>query len=293
MKRSSTGEIKRRGQLASVVHRFMKNRLSVCGLVILFALAIFSCSADLFFDYNAQAIAQNAQARFIAPFSEGHIFGTDQYGRDMFIRIVYGGRISLVVGFFTAGFALVFGTIIGAAAGYFGGRVDNLLMRFMDVFLAIPAMLLAICIVAALGGGLVNLLLANGIAQVPRYARIVRASVMGLKNSEFVEAARACGSGHTRIIFSHIIPNALGSLIVQVTLTMASAILSVASLSFLGLGIAPPTPEWGSMLSTGKEFMRQAPHLIIVPGLAIMLSVLSFNLIGDGLRDALDPRLKN
>ncbi len=293
MKRSSTGEIKRRGQLASVVHRFMKNRLSVCGLVILLALAIFSCSADLFFDYNAQAIAQNAQARFIAPFSEGHIFGTDQYGRDMFIRIVYGGRISLVVGFFTAGFALVFGTIIGAAAGYFGGRVDNLLMRFMDVFLAIPAMLLAICIVAALGGGLVNLLLANGIAQVPRYARIVRASVMGLKNSEFVEAARACGSGHTRIIFSHIIPNALGSLIVQVTLTMASAILSVASLSFLGLGIAPPTPEWGSMLSTGKEFMRQAPHLIIVPGLAIMLSVLSFNLIGDGLRDALDPRLKN
>ena len=293
MKRSSTGEIKRRGQLASVVHRFMKNRLSVCGLVILLALAIFSCSADLFFDYNAQAIAQNAQARFIAPFSEGHIFGTDQYGRDMFIRIVYGGRISLVVGFFTAGFALVFGTIIGAAAGYFGGRVDNLLMRFMDVFLAIPAMLLAICIVAALGGGLVNLLLANGIAQVPRYARIVRASVMGLKNSEFVEAARACGSGHTRIIFSHIIPNALGSLIVQVTLTMASAILSVASLSFLGLGIAPPTPEWGSMLSTGKEFMRQAPHLIIVPDLAIMLSVLSFNLIGDGLRDALDPRLKN
>lgn len=293
MKNSGSGEIKRRGQLASVVHRFMKNRLSVCGLVILLALAIFSCSADLFFDYNAQAIAQNAQARFIAPFSEGHIFGTDQYGRDMFIRIVYGGRISLVVGFFTAGFALVFGTIIGAAAGYFGGRVDNLLMRFMDVFLAIPAMLLAICIVAALGGGLVNLLLANGIAQVPRYARIVRASVMGLKNSEFVEAARACGSGHTRIIFSHIIPNALGSLIVQVTLTMASAILSVASLSFLGLGIAPPTPEWGSMLSTGKEFMRQAPHLIIVPGLAIMLSVLSFNLIGDGLRDALDPRLKN
>ena len=293
MKRSSTGEIKRRGQLASVVHRFMKNRLSVCGLVILLALAIFSCSADLFFDYNAQAIAQNAQARFIAPFSEGHIFGTDQYGRDMFIRIVYGGRSSPVVGVLTAGFALVIGTIIGAAAGYFGGRVDNLLMRFMDVFLAIPAMLLAICIVAALGGGLVNLLLANGIAQVPRYARIVRASVMGLKNSEFVEAARACGSGHTRIIFSHIIPNALGSLIVQVTLTMASAILSVASLSFLGLGIAPPTPEWGSMLSTGKEFMRQAPHLIIVPGLAIMLSVLSFNLIGDGLRDALDPRLKN
>lgn len=288
----TTETVKRRGQFASVVHRFMKNKLSVLGLVILLALAIFSCSADLFFDYNAQAIAQNAQARFLTPSSE-HIFGTDQYGRDMFIRIVYGGRISLIVGFFTAGFALFFGTIIGAAAGYFGGKIDNLLMRFMDVFLAIPAMLLAICIVAALGGGLVNLLLANGISQVPRYARIVRANVMGLKNSEFVEAARACGAGHIHVIFRHIIPNTLGSLIVQVTLTMAASILSVASLSFLGLGIAPPTPEWGSMLSTGKEFMRQYPHLIIVPGLAIMMSVLSFNLIGDGLRDALDPRLKN
>ena len=154
-------------------------------------------------------------------------------------------------------------------------------------------MLLAICIVAALGGGLGNLLLANGISQVPRYARIVRSSVMGLKNAEFVEASRCYGADHTHIIFRHIIPNAMGSLIVQATLTMASSILSVASLSFLGLGITPPTPEWGSMLSTGKEFMRQYPHLITIPGLAIATSVLSFNLIGDGLRDALDPRLKN
>lgn len=292
MSKSGNQTIKRRSQFASVMRRFMKNKLAVAGLVILLALAFFSFSADLFFDYS-EAVTQSAQGNFIKPFSPGHILGTDQYGRDMFVRIVYGGRISLIVGFFTAGFALLFGTIIGAAAGYFGGRVDNILMRIMDVFLAIPAMLLAICIVAALGGGLVNLLLANGISQVPRYARIVRAGVMGLKNSEFVEAARAYGASHAQIIIRHIIPNTLGSLIVQVTLTMASAILSVASLSFLGLGIAPPTPEWGSMLSTGKEFMRNAPHLINVPGMAIMLSVLSFNLIGDGLRDALDPKLKN
>ena len=284
--------IKRRSQLGSVIRRFMKNRLSVVGLIILILLAVGSCSADLFFDYNTQAISQNARETFQLP-SAQHIFGTDQYGRDLFIRIVYGGRISLIVGFFIAGFALLFGTIIGAIAGYFGGWIDNTLMRFMDIFLAIPSMLLAICIVAALGGGLLNLLLANGIAQVPRYARIVRANVMGLKSSEFVEASQACGASHAHVIFRHIIPNTLGPLIVQATLTMASAILSVASLSFLGLGISPPTPEWGSMLSTGKEYMRQYPHLIVVPGLAIMLSVLSFNLIGDGLRDALDPRLKN
>ena len=293
MASNGTDNVKRRSQLASVVRRFMKNRLSVVGLVILLFLMITSLSADLFFDYNTQCIAQNAQETFKLPGTPGHIFGTDQYGRDMFIRIIYGGRISLVVGFVTAGFALFFGTLIGATAGYFGGRIDNVLMRIMDVFLAIPSMLLAICIVAALGGGLGNLLLANGISQVPRYARIVRSSVMGLKNAEFVEASRCYGADHTHIIFRHIIPNAMGSLIVQATLTMASSILSVASLSFLGLGITPPTPEWGSMLSTGKEFMRQYPHLITIPGLAIATSVLSFNLIGDGLRDALDPRLKN
>ena len=293
MASSGTQTVKRRSQLGSVVRRFMRNRLSVVGLVILLFLLITSCCADLFFDYDTQAIAQNAQGTFLPPGSEGHIFGTDQYGRDMFVRIVYGGRISLIVGFFVAGFALIFGTIIGATAGYFGGKIDNILMRIMDVFLAIPSMILAICIVAALGGGLTNLLLANGIAQVPRYARIVRSSVMGLKNSEFVEAARCYGAGHTHIIMRHIIRNAMGSLIVQATLTMASSILSVASLSFLGLGITPPTPEWGSMLSTGKEFMRTHPHLITIPGLAIATSVLSFNLIGDGLRDALDPRLKN
>lgn len=293
MEANATENIKRRSQLLSVIHRFMKNRLSVVGLVILLFLMITSCSADMFFDYTKQAITVNSKDMFLLPGTPGHIFGTDQYGRDMFVRIIYGGRISLVVGFVTAGFALFFGTIIGATAGYFGGRIDNVLMRIMDVFLAIPSMLLAICIVAALGGGLMNLLLANGISQVPRYARIVRSSVMGLKNSEFVEASRCCGADHSHIITRHIIPNAMGSLIVQATLTMASSILSVASLSFLGLGISPPTPEWGSMLSTGKEFMRQYPHLITIPGLAIATSVLSFNLIGDGLRDALDPRLKN
>jgi peptide/nickel transport system permease protein len=284
--------VKRRSQFSSVLHRFAKNKLAVVGVIIFFVMAFGALTADIFFDYKLQALDQNAKDKFLPP-SREHIFGTDHYGRDLFVRIVYGGRISLIVGFFTAGFGLIFGTIIGASAGYFGGKVDNILMRIMDIFLAIPAMLLAICIVAALGGGLFNLLLANGIANVPRYSRIVRGHVMGLKNSEFIEAARASGANDKRIIFKHIIPNALGQLIVQATLTMAMAILSVASLSFVGLGINPPTPEWGSMLSTGKEFMRTHPNQIVIPGLAIMMAVLSFNLIGDGLRDALDPRLKN
>ena len=279
--------VKRRSQFSSVLHRFAKNKLAVVGVIIFFVMAFGALTADIFFDYKLQALDQNAKDKFLPP-SREHIFGTDHYGRDLFVS-----RISLIVGFFTAGFGLIFGTIIGASAGYFGGKVDNILMRIMDIFLAIPAMLLAICIVAALGGGLFNLLLANGIANVPRYSRIVRGHVMGLKNSEFIEAARASGANDKRIIFKHIIPNALGQLIVQATLTMAMAILSVASLSFVGLGINPPTPEWGSMLSTGKEFMRTHPNQIVIPGLAIMMAVLSFNLIGDGLRDALDPRLKN
>jgi peptide/nickel transport system permease protein len=273
-----------------VIRRFFKNKFTLAGFVIFAFLVIIACTADIFFDYNQQALKQNAQQRFLG-FSAEHPFGTDQYGRDVFVRIMYGARISLVVAFSTAAFGLIFGTVIGAVAGYTGGWVDILVMRFMDVLLAIPSMLLAICIVAAFGSGLFNLILANGIAHIPRYSRIVRSQILSIKELEFIEASRACGASAPRIIVYHIIPNLLGQLIVQATLTMALSILSVASLSFIGLGIQPPTPEWGSMLSTGKEFMRQYPHLIVFPGLSIMLATLSFNLIGDGLRDALDPRL--
>lgn len=284
--------VKKRSQLASIWRRFCKNRLAMVGLVIFIFLVFMALTANVFYDYDKQALGQNMKERFLG-FSLEHPFGTDQFGRDIFIRIVFGARISLLVSLSTAGIGLVFGTVIGAVAGYYGGKIDNTLMRFMDVFLAIPSMLLAICIVAALGGGLVNLILANSISQIPRYSRIIRSNILTIKNSEFVEAAKACGAGDMKVILRHIVPNAMGPLIVQATLTMALAILSVASLSFVGLGIDPPTPEWGSMLSTGKEFIRQYPHLIVMPGLAIMFAVLSFNLIGDGLRDALDPRLKN
>lgn len=288
----NNSSVKKRSQLASIWRRFCKNRLAMVGLVIFIFLVFMALTADIFYDYKVQALGQNMKDRFLG-FSLEHPLGTDQYGRDIFVRIVFGARISLLVALSTAGIGLVFGTVIGAVAGYYGGKIDNILMRFMDVFLAIPSMLLAICIVAALGGGLFNLILASSISQIPRYSRIIRSNILTIKNSEFVEAAKACGAGDIRVILRHIVPNAMGPLIVQATLTMALSILSVASLSFVGLGIDPPTPEWGSMLSTGKEFIRQYPHLIMMPGLAIMFAVLSFNLIGDGLRDALDPRLKN
>jgi peptide/nickel transport system permease protein len=275
---------------APVIRRFFKNKFTLIGFVIFVFWVLMALMSDFFFDYDQQALKQNARQRFLG-FSAEHPFGTDQYGRDVFVRIMFGARISLAVAFSTAAFGLIFGTAIGAVAGYAGGWVDIVIMRFMDMLLAIPSMLLAICIVAAFGNGLFNLILANGIAHIPRYSRIVRSQILSIKELEFIEASRACGASAVRIIAYHIIPNLLGQLIVQATLTMALSILSVASLSFIGLGIQPPTPEWGSMLSTGKEFMRQYPHLIVFPGLSIMLATLSFNLIGDGLRDALDPRL--
>jgi peptide/nickel transport system permease protein len=188
---------------------------------------------------------------------------------------------------------LIIGAVIGASAGYYGGRIDNILMRIMDVFLAIPQMLMAISIVAALGTGMFNLLIALSIAQIPRFARIVRASILTVKGQEFIEAAKACGTRNSRIIAKHILPNAIGPIIVQATLNVASTILVISALSFVGLGIQPPTPEWGSMMADAKNQMRYYPYLVIIPGIFIGLTVMSLNLMGDGLRDALDPRLKN
>lgn len=284
--------VKKRGYWSSAVLRYMKNKTAVFGLFIFLFLAFVSLTADFFFDYDTQALGQNLQDRFLAPCAQ-YPFGTDNLGRDMFIRIVYGARISLLVGIVVAVGSLAVGTVIGAVAGYYGGRIDEILMRLTDVFMAIPSMLLAICIVAAMGNSIPNLLLANIIAHVPRFARLVRSNVLSLKSSEYIEAARLSGANDRDIILRHILPNSIGTLIVQATLTMAHAILTVASLSFVGLGIAAPTPEWGTMLSAGKEYMRLHPHLVIVPGIAITLAVMSFNLMGDGLRDALDPRLKN
>ena len=221
-----------------------------------------------------------------------HILGVDGNVRDQFSRLVYGTRYSLYIGFTSVGFAIIVGTILGAIAGYASSWPDNLIMRFMDVLLAFPSLLLAIAIVTVLGRGLQNALLAIAIVSIPVYARVVRASVLSVKEQEFVAASQALGSSHFHILFRRILPNAISPLIVQGTLGIASAILSAAALSFLGLGAQPPTPEWGTMLGSERNQVFSAPHLVFFPGLAIMLTVLAFNLLGDGLRDAIDPRLK-
>jgi len=221
-----------------------------------------------------------------------HILGTDGNVRDVFSRIVFGTRISLFIGFSTVGFAIIVGTLLGAIGGYIGGWVDNLIMRFMDVLLAFPSLLLAIAIVTVMGRGLQNALLAIAIVSIPRYARVIRGSVLSIKEQEYVSASRALGGGHAHILFRRILPNAIPPLIVQGTLGIANAILEAAALSFLGLGAQPPTPEWGTMLGSERNQVFTAPHLVFFPGLAIMITVLSFNLLGDGLRDAIDPRLK-
>jgi len=220
-----------------------------------------------------------------------HILGTDGNTRDQFSRLLYGARLSLLVGFSTVGFAIVIGTVLGALGGYFGGWIDNVIMRVMDVLLAFPSLLLAIAIVTVLGPGLINALLAIGIVSIPAYARVMRASVISLREMDYVSATRALGGSNLQILFQRIMPNALTPLIVQGTLGIATAILDAAALSFLGLGAQPPTPEWGAMLGAERNQVFTAPHLVFFPGFMIMITVLSFNLIGDGLRDALDPRL--
>jgi peptide/nickel transport system permease protein len=220
-----------------------------------------------------------------------HIMGIDGNGRDEFSRLIYGTRLSLMIGFSTVSFAIFIGTVLGALAGYFGGWTDNIIMRVMDVLLAFPSLLLAIAIVTMLGPGLINALLAIGIVSIPSYARVVRASVLSVREMDFVSATRALGGNSFQILFKRILPNALTPLIVQGTLGIATAILDAAALSFLGLGAQPPTPEWGSMLGAERNQVFTSPHLVFYPGVAIILTVLSFNLLGDGLRDALDPRL--
>ncbi len=220
-----------------------------------------------------------------------HFFGTDGNVRDLYSRVLYGARLSLIVGIFSVSFAIVIGAFLGAMAGYLGGWTDNLIMRVMDVLLAFPSLILAIAIVTVLGPGLINTLIAIGIVSIPGYARITRASVLSIKALDYVTADRALGVPSMRILFHHILPNALTPLVVQATLGIASAILDAAALSFLGLGAQPPTPEWGSMIGQERNQVFTAPHLIFFPGMALILTVLGFNLLGDGLRDALDPRL--
>lgn len=271
-------------------HRLRKNKAAVLGLVILIFLVLVAIFADVIapFDFRTQ----NLNAIFVRP-NATHWFGTDNFGRDIFSRIVFGSRISLQIGFIAVGIALFLGGFIGVISGYFGGIFDTLFMRLIDIMLAVPTILLAISIVAVLGPGITNLMIAVGVSSIPSYARVMRANVMSIKEMQYIEAARAMGTTNVSIMLKHVIPNTLAPVIVQSTIGVAGAILSAAGLGFIGLGIQPPNPEWGSMLSAGRHFIRDDPHLTLFPGLAIMITILSLNLLGDGLRDVFDPKLKD
>ena len=287
----STNQTKKRSQFVEIWQRLKRNKMAMVGLAILFILVLGAIFADVICDYDTMVIKQDIANRLQGP-SADHWFGTDEFGRDIFARILHGSRVSLIVGIISVSIALILGGAFGAFAGFYGGKVDMVIMRVMDVFLAVPSILLSMTIVAALGTDLVYVMLAIGISSVPNYARIVRAAVMSVKDHEFVEASKAMGASNATIIFKEILPNCLAPIIVQATLSVAGAILSTASLSFIGLGVQPPDPEWGAMLSSGRQYMRDALHLTLFPGLAIVITILALNLLGDGLRDALDPRLK-
>ncbi len=270
--------------------RLRKNKSAMLGLIILVLLILCALFADFIapHPYDLQDYAHT----FESP-SADHLFGTDNFGRDILSRVIHGARISLVVGFSSIITAIIVGGLLGAISGYYGGRLDNILMRAMDILMSIPGMLMAISLAAAMGPGLTNMVIAIAIADIPGYARVVRSSVLTIKDQEYIEAAQSIGASDARIILKHIIPNCIAPIIVQATLGMAGAILSASSLSFLGLGIQPPTPEWGSMLSAARQYIMNYPHMCIFPGLAIMITIFALNMLGDGLRDALDPRLKN
>ena len=292
MSRKEQAEYKKRSQLSIIWNRLRKNKLAMLGLAILVVMVALAVCADWIADYDTNVTGMNMAERLQTP-SAKHWFGTDSYGRDVFARIIHGSRLSLSLSIFAMLAAVAIGSIIGAIAGYYGGRVDDVLMRLMDILLAIPPMLMSISIVAALGHSMVNLMVALSLAYIPVFARVIRSSILTVKGQEFIEAAKACGTSNARIILRHIIPNAIGPIIVQATLAMGSTILIISSLSFMGMGIQPPQPEWGTMLYEGRDLIRTSPYLVIFPGVAIALAVLSLNLLGDGLRDALDPRMKN
>ena len=278
--------------------RFRKNRMAMAGLVflsILVIIAVVTLVIDLVTQneiYNNYVINQDLVSRLQGP-SLQHPLGQDEFGRDMLLRMLWGTPYSLFMGSLAIIFSLCVGGVLGALSGFYGKLTDSIIMRIMDVLLAIPSMLLATAIVAALGTSLVNVLIAIGISYIPTFARTVRASVLTVKDQDYIEAARSIGCNDGEIIFKYIIPNAMAPIIVQATLGLGGPIVSIAGLSFLGLGIQPPTPEWGAMLSNARVYMRDAWHVTVIPGLGIMLTILSLNLMGDGLRDALDPRLKN
>lgn len=281
---------KRTSMTIITLRRMKKNKLAIAGLVVMAVflfIAIFAsflapypyADADLFNTFSTPSLA--------------HPFGTDELGRDLLSRLMVGTKYSLSIGLISVAVAAVFGISLGAICGYFGGRVDSVIMRIMDVFQALPALIMAIAICAVLGAGFVQSVVAITVSSIPGFVRMARASVMNIRKMEYLEAATAINCSTTQIIVKHILPNAMAPLIVQMTMGVATNILTASNLSFIGLGVQPPAPEWGAMLSAGRNYIRNYPHMVMFPGITIMLSVLALNLLGDGLRDALDPKLKD
>lgn len=281
----------RQSQIGMVVHNLMKNKGAMAGLAIIILLILTAVFANFLFDYETEVVGIDMTRKLIKPCWK-YPCGTDEMGRNILARIVYGARYSLSVGLVATLMGLIVGVFFGAIAGYYGGAIEDLIMRCNDILSSIPAILMGIVIVSALGASLPNLMLAIGVTSVPQFVRITRASVLTVRNQEYIEALRATGLSEARIICAHVLPNCLSPIIVQITLRIGSAVIAASSLSFLGLGVPAPAPEWGSMLSMGRQFIRTASYMTIFPGLAILITVLAFNLLGDGLRDALDPKLK-
>ncbi|PNH18725.1 peptide ABC transporter permease [Mageeibacillus indolicus] len=283
--------VKSRSLFQETWRRLIKNKGSVIGMVFLVILVVAALAAPLIFDYKTDIIGQNMAEKLKAP-SWQHWFGTDEYGRDLFARVIYGARYSLIIGVGAVLLGLVVGTFLGAQAGFKGGIIDSIIMRGVDIFYSIPNIMTAVVIVSLLGTSTVNLMIALAFACASSFSRIVRASVMTIRGQEFVESSYAMGLPTWKIILKHILPNCLSPIIVQVTLLIGTTIISASSLSFLGIGVPAPAPEWGALLSAGRGHIRDASHMCIIPGLAIMATVLALNLLGDGLRDALDPKMK-
>jgi peptide/nickel transport system permease protein len=288
-----------RSPLQNALRRLFRHRSAQVGFAILGFMILIAIFAPVLAPYDPIEVLKDVKTRtkpcihlLGCPIDQPqHIFGIDGNRRDMYSRIIYGSRLSLEIGISTVSFAIIIGVLLGSIAGFLGGSIDNVIMRLMDVLLAFPSLMLSIAIVAVLGPGLINALLAIAFVSIPIYARIIRASILQVKEQDFISASRALGASPIGLLTNHVLPNALTPIIVQATLGIASAILDAAALSFLGLGAPPPTPEWGLMLGEERNSIFNAPHLVFIPGIAIMLTVLAFNLIGDGLRDALDPRL--
>ncbi|WP_067843838.1 ABC transporter permease [Amphibacillus sediminis] len=274
----------------SFFRKLLRNRFAALGLIIILILILTAIFAPFIATHPPNAM--DVTKTLLGPGESGHLLGTDSYGRDIFSRIVYGARISLIVGIAAVLFGAIFGSLLGLVSGYLGGRIDAIIMRIIDGMMAFPFILLAIVLMTVLGQGLGNAVIAIGVSNIPGFARLVRGQVLSVKEADYIEVTRSLGAKHGRILFRHIVPNSIAPLIVYATMSVAGAIISEASLSFLGLGVQPPTASWGSMLQEGKDFLVLSPGLATISGLAILVTVLGINLFGDGLRDALDPKMK-